>query len=157
MREAKKLANLNKDRLVIKIPLTIEGIQAISFLNQESVKTLATAVFTEGQAYVAACAGADFIAPYINRMENNGINSINVIQRIRKIYDMNNFKTQILAASFRNVEQVIRSLVSGAHCVTISYDILENLINNSLTDISIKKFDSDWEKLQKYSKMGSII
>ncbi|MGF7431909.1 transaldolase family protein [Thermoanaerobacterium thermosaccharolyticum] len=149
MIEANELLSFDSKRIGIKIPVTPDGIKAIQELKKGSVKTIATAVFTTSQAIVSAIAGADYIAPYINRMEQNGIDAIEVVKEIRSIYETNCLETKILAASFRNVEQVIRTIKAGAHSVTISYELFCDMFNNYLTDKSIKKFAEDWEEFNK--------
>ncbi|ADL69391.1 transaldolase family protein [Thermoanaerobacterium thermosaccharolyticum] len=153
MIEANELLSFDSKRIGIKIPVTPDGIKAIQELKKSSVKTLATAVFSTSQAIISAIAGADYIAPYINRMEQNGIDAIEVIKEIRNIYEMNCFETKILAASFRNVEQVIRTIKAGAHSVTISYELFCDMFNNYLTDKSIKKFAEDWVALNEKIKI----
>ncbi|TCW39510.1 transaldolase [Thermohydrogenium kirishiense] len=153
MIEANELLSFDSKRIGIKIPVTPDGIKAIQELKKSSVKTLATAVFSTSQAIISAIAGADYIAPYINRMEQNGIDAIEVIKEIRSIYEMNCFETKILAASFRNVEQVIRTIKAGTHSVTISYELFCDMFNNYLTDKSIKKFAEDWVALNENIKI----
>lgn len=151
--EANELLSFDSKRIGIKIPVTPDGVKAIQELKKNSVKTLATAVFSSSQAIISAIAGADYIAPYINRMEQNGIDAIEVIKEIRNIYEMNCIETKILAASFRNVEQVIRTIKAGAHSVTISYELFCDMFNNFLTDKSIKKFAEDWVALNEKIKI----
>jgi TalC/MipB family fructose-6-phosphate aldolase len=152
MIEVRELLSFDSKRIGIKIPVTPDGIKAIQELKKSSVKTLATAVFNTSQAIISAIAGADYIAPYINRMEQNGIDAIETIREIRNIYEMNCIETKILAASFRNVEQIIRTIKAGAHSVTISYELFCDMFNNYLTDKSIKKFAEDWMALNERLK-----
>lgn len=147
MSEAQRLLEFDNKRIGIKIPVTPDGIKAIKELSDKSIKTIATAVFTTSQAVVSALAGADYIAPYINRMEQNEIDAINIIKEIRNIYEMNDMETKILAASFRNMEQIMRVIKAGAHAVTISYELFCEMLNNYLTEKSINKFKEDWKEL----------
>ena len=152
--EALEIYSIDKQRIGVKIPVNTAGIRTIKALkeNNKNIPILATAIFTAEQGLMAALAGADYIAPYINRMENNGINSGDVIEKIRKIYDDGNIQTKILAASFKNTHQVINVLARGAHLATISYDIFDAMINNKLAQDSINKFTSDWAELQDILK-----
>ncbi|EIV99427.1 transaldolase family protein [Thermoanaerobacter siderophilus] len=147
MSEVQSLLEFDNKRIGIKIPVTPDGIKAIKELSDKSIKTIATAVFTTSQAVVSALAGADYIAPYINRMEQNEIDAINIIKEIRNIYEMNNIETKILAASFRNMEQIMRVIKAGAQAVTISYELFCEMFNNYLTEKSINKFKEDWDEL----------
>lgn len=151
-KEALEIYNIDNSRIGIKIPVNTDGIKTMKALkdNNKKIPVLATAIFTVEQGLIAALSGADYIAPYINRMENNGINSGDVIEKIRKIYDDGEFSTKILAASFKNTHQVVEVLSRGAHSATISYDIFNAMINNKLAQDSINKFTTDWAELQKF-------
>lgn len=152
--EALEIYNIDKLRIGVKIPVNTAGIKTMKTLKEKNknIPILATAIFTAEQGLMAALAGADYIAPYINRMENNGINSGDVIEKIRKIYDDGKLPTKILAASFKNTHQVINVLARGAHSATISYDIFDAMINNKLAQDSVNKFTSDWAELQSILK-----
>ncbi|WP_296970452.1 fructose-6-phosphate aldolase [Tepidanaerobacter sp. EBM-38] len=144
-----KEANFIKDsiggNIYIKIPVIKEGIKAIKILKKKGFNITATAIFTPQQALVAALAGADFVAPYVNRLDNISGDGVNVIREIKKLFDIYKLNTKILAASFKNVEQVHKSSLEGAHAVTLSLEVLENLLYHPLTDSSIKTFIEDWE------------
>ncbi len=152
--EALEIYNIDTLRIGVKIPVNTDGIKTMKTLKEKNknIPILATAIFTAEQGLMAALAGADYIAPYINRMENNGINSGDVIEKIRKIYDDGKLPTKILAASFKNTHQVINVLARGAHSATISYDIFDAMINNKLAQDSVNKFTSDWAELQSILK-----
>ena len=152
--EALEIYNMDTLRIGVKIPVNTAGVKTMKALkdNNKDIPILATAIFTAEQGLMAALAGADYIAPYINRMENNGINSGDVIEKIRKIYDDGKLPTKILAASFKNTHQVINVLARGANSATISYDIFDAMINNKLAQDSVNKFTSDWAELQSILK-----
>lgn len=148
--EGIKIYNLNKERIGVKVPVNTAGIKTIKALKtyNKDIPILATAIFTCEQGLIAALAGADYIAPYINRMENNGLTPGVIIQKIRNIYDEGNLQTKILAASFKNTGQVVNILDQGAHGATVSYEVLHNMVNSKLADDSISAFQRDWLQLQ---------
>jgi TalC/MipB family fructose-6-phosphate aldolase len=147
--DALKILEFNTSRIALKVPAHLEGIEVIKKIKDEypQVKILATAIFSVDQAILAALAKSDFIAPYINRMENNNIDPYEVIKRTRKIYDDQGLETKILGASFKNTNQLINTFYAGAHTATISYDLYTNMANKDLALLSIKKFNEDAYKL----------
>lgn len=149
--DSKEILKLHQTRIALKIPANSEGLKAIKLLKSENpqVVILATAIFSVEQGFLSALAGCDFIAPYVNRMENNNINPYEVIRKTRKIFDDRNLPTQILAASFKNTNQVVDILAAGAHTATVPADILNSMLNKVLATASIKKFNQDWAELQK--------
>lgn len=133
------------DNFYIKIPVTREGYKAIPLLKQKGFKVTATAIFTQQQALVAAKAGADYVAPYVNRLDNISSHGIEVVS-----YIVNNIKTfdlptKVLAASFKTVDQVHRVSIAGCHSATIGYEILERLRSHPMTDMSVDNFTKDGE------------
>lgn len=139
------LALFQEERIALKIPAHLAGIEAIKQLKteREDVSILATAIYSTEQNVFAALAGADYVAPYINRMQNNRIDAYKVISETRKIYDNQQLPTKILAASFKNTGQIIDTLCHGAHSVTISYDLFESMANKELALGAIKQFNAD--------------
>jgi len=142
--EGKFISKLYKN-IYVKIPVIEHGFKAIKHLSSEGVKTTATAVFTAHQAVLAAKAGADYIAPYVNRLDNISGEGVKTVGDIVNIIDQYNFKSKVLAASFKNPQQVIDIIKQGVHSATISYEVLKNMIMHPLTDYSVDKFISDWE------------
>lgn len=132
----------------IKIPTVPEGLKAMRILHEEGYNITATAIYTPLQAYLAAKAGADYAAPYVNRIDNLGTNGIEVTRKIHDIFKNNNFKTEILAASFKNSLQVLELCEYGVGAATVAPDIIEGFINNT-TNISaaVKEFTNDFETL----------
>ncbi len=131
------------ENFYVKIPVTREGYKAIPILKQKGFNVTATAVFTQQQALVAAKAGADYIAPYVNRLDNISSHGIEVVS-----YIVNNIKTfglkaKVLAASFKTVDQVHRVSNSGCHAATINYEVLERLRSHPMTDTSVDSFTQD--------------
>ncbi len=145
IREAEYLNEKIGGNLYVKIPVVPEGIKAMKLLAGSGIKTTATAIFTPQQALMAASTGAEFVAPYINRLDNIGGDGPNIVSEIIQLFDLNRLETKVLAASFKNVEQVHRVMLSGAQSVTVALDIMEQLLYHPLTDLSVKQFVCDWE------------
>ncbi|WP_394237687.1 transaldolase family protein [Niallia oryzisoli] len=143
------LAYGNK-RIALKIPANIPGFQVINRLkNQNNAPIiLATAIFSVDQSLLCGLAGCDYIAPYVNRMANNNINPYEVVNKTRKIYDDRGFSTKILAASFKNTNQVVDIFTAGAHTATVSSDVLRSMASKELASASISGFNRDWYELQ---------
>ncbi len=133
------------ERVWIKIPVTSQGIKAIKQLNQDGIKTTATAIFTPQQALMAAKAGADFVAPYVNRLDNICADGCGVVAEIAQLIALHQLPSRILAASFKNVEQVHKASLCGAHAITAAPDIIDGLLQHPLTTHSVRQFTADWE------------
>lgn len=131
----------------IKIPVTPEGIKAMAILAQQGTRITATAVFTPQQALVAAKAGADFVAPYVNRLDDLVVDGSRVVREIKQIFTEYSLKTRILAASFRNIEQVHRVCLSGADAVTISPELYWKMLFHPLTQRSVEEFERNWKAI----------
>ncbi|HBJ2608207.1 fructose-6-phosphate aldolase [Clostridium botulinum] len=131
--------------LYIKIPVTEQGIKAMKKLSKEGYKITATAIFTAQQALMAAKAGAEFIAPYVNRIDNLMGDGIKVVSDIVNIFETYNINSKVLAASFKNTEQIHNACLKGAHSVTVNADLINQLIYHPLTDLSVDNFVKDWE------------
>lgn len=137
----------NKSKTFIKIPTTPEGLKAIRILSKEGYKITATAIYNPLQAYLAAKSGADYAAPYINRIDNLGTNGITAARIMQDIFVSSGYKTCILAASFKNSLQVQELCESGIRAVTIAPDIIEGLIKHPCVDSADETFISDFEGL----------
>ncbi|NLW59636.1 MAG: fructose-6-phosphate aldolase [Firmicutes bacterium] len=131
----------------LKVPVTPEGIKAIMMLAQNGARVTATAVFTPQQALVAAKAGADFVAPYINRLDDLVVDGSKVVREIKQVFTQYSLKTRVLAASFRNIEQVHRVCLAGADAVTISPELYWKMLFHPLTERSVEQFARDWDAL----------
>lgn len=138
----KKYFNLG-DNYYAKVPVTAEGYKAMPILKKEGIKVTATAIFTQLQALVAARAGADFVAPYVNRLDNIVSHGIEVVGTIVENIKTYGLPTQVLAASFKTVDQVHRVSNLGCHSATISYELLERLKSHPMTDMSVDAFTED--------------
>jgi fructose-6-phosphate aldolase 2 len=139
---------LNKEiggSLYVKIPVTAEGIEAIKKLKVQKVKTLATTVYTPMQAFLAAKAGAEYVAPYVNRIDNLGGNGVQVVAEIIKMFERHRLSCKVLAASFKNVQQVHHVCLEGTHGITAAPDIINGLIIHPSTQLNVKQFRDEWK------------
>jgi transaldolase len=148
MREAHDLAKIHKN-IVVKVPLTKEGLQATRSLKEEGIRTNVTLCFSPNQALLAAKAGAYFISPFVGRLDDISTSGMELIEQIVTIYQNYGFDTQVLVASIRHPLHVVESALIGADAATIPYSVLLQLIKHPLTDIGIERFLSDWKKLKK--------
>ena len=145
VKEALYLTSKIGGNLSIKIPVTEQGIKAIKLLKKEGIRTTATAIFTADQALMAAVAGATYLAPYINRIDNISGNGVQVAREICTMIDHYQLDAKILAASFKNVQQVHEVALAGVHSITVNGELLDELITHPLTDVGTEKFIKDWE------------
>lgn len=146
--EGRKLAKIHKN-VVVKVPLTRDGIRACSRLSKDGIRVNVTLVFTAAQALLAAKAGAYIVSPFVGRLDDIGIDGMQVIEQIVQIFDNYGYKTQILAASLRMPNHVIASAMAGAHIGTMPFKILDQLFNHPLTDRGLEQFLKDWDKAFK--------
>ena len=147
IKEAHEFVNWSP-HAVIKVPMTEEGMKAVSQLSKEGIKTNVTLVFSANQALLAAIAGATYISPFVGRLDDIGEEGMNLIEEIREVYDNYFFDTQILAASIRHPRHVTQSARLGADVATIPYKVLKQMFKHPLTDNGIEKFLNDWKKHQ---------
>ena len=146
--EAHELIKLAKN-IVVKIPLTKEGLKAVKILSAEGIKTNVTLCFSPTQALLAAKAGATYISPFIGRLDDIAQEGIALIRDIKKIYENYGFKTQIIVASVRNPMHVVNAALIGADIATIPYAVIEQLIKHPLTDTGLSRFLEDYKKIPK--------
>lgn len=145
--EAERITAILGKETFIKIPVTREGVKAIKTLAAEGYKITATAIYTPMQAYLAAKAGADYAAPYVNRIDNLGANGIESAMMIHDIFVAGGFKTEVLAASFKNSQQVQALAAYGIGSATAAPDIIEGLIANPTVTAAVEAFKKDFEGL----------
>ena len=145
--EAKLLKEKLGGDFYVKIPISEEGLKATMLLNDSDVKVTMTAIFTPAQALLAAKAGASFVAPYVNRLDNILGDGTSVVADIVDQFKVHGLDTKVLAASFKNAEQVHRCALTGCHSVTVSADILKILISHPMTDVSISGVKKDWKEV----------
>lgn len=148
IKEARKIATWAKN-IVIKIPMTMEGLKAVNVLSKEGIKTNVTLVFSVSQGLMAIKAGATFISPFVGRLEDIGSDPFALIADLRDIIDFYGFDTQIIAASIRNKTHVEKVAKVGAHIATIPEGIFEKMSEHPLTTKGIETFTKDWEKFKK--------
>jgi fructose-6-phosphate aldolase 2 len=145
VKEAEYLTEAIGGNLYIKIPVIPEGIKAMKILKKKGIKITATAIFTAQQALMAAVAGAEFVAPYVNRIDNISGNGAEVVAQIVHLFKIHDIGAKVLAASFKNVQQVHDVALAGGQSVTVSAEIMDALLSHPLTDSSISKFATDWQ------------
>jgi len=148
VKEARDLSKIHKN-IVIKIPMTTEGLKATKVLSKEGIKTNVTLVFSANQALMAAKAGAAYVSPFIGRLDDIGHDGMLLIEDIVDIFENYSFKTEIIVASIRHPMHVTQAALLGANIATIPYDVMEKMSKHSLTDAGIKKFLEDWQKVPK--------
>lgn len=146
--EGMELAKIH-DNVVIKVPMTEQGLIAVKRFTAEGVKTNVTLVFSPLQALLVAKAGATMCSPFVGRLDDLSTDGMNVIDEIRTIYDNYNFTTEILVASIRHPIHVLESAKIGADIVTCPYKVMQQLTKHPLTDAGIQSFLKDWEKVPK--------
>ena len=145
--EAEELVKIHPN-IVIKIPMTTEGLAAVKVLSAKQIKTNVTLVFSANQALLAALAGADFVSPFVGRLDDIGHDGMELVRDIVQIFEVHDFETQIIAASIRHPIHVIEAAKSGAHIATIPFKVITQMTKHSLTDIGIEKFLADWENVK---------
>ncbi|GEB11603.1 putative transaldolase [Streptococcus equinus] len=136
------------DNIVVKIPMTMEGLKAVNVLSKEHIKTNVTLIFTVSQGLMAIKAGATFISPFVGRLEDIGTDAYELISDLRDIIDFYDFDTEIIAASIRNRAQVEGVAECGAHIATIPAPLFDKMAQHSLTDNGLKQFMADWKAFQ---------
>ena len=146
--QARDLAKIH-DNVVIKIPMTADGMQAVKSLSAEGIRTNVTLVFSANQALLAAKCGASFVSPFVGRIDDAGGDGMDVVADIVDIYANYGFTTEIIVASVRHPHHVLDSALLGADIATVPYAVLQKLFNHPLTDVGIDRFLKDWEKVPK--------
>lgn len=141
----------------IKIPVSPEGLKATMILSKMGIKVTMTAIFTQQQALIAAKAGATYVAPYINRLDSIVSDGVHVVEEIVQMFRAHNLSTKVLAASFKNAEQIHKVAMVGGHAVTISPDLFEKLVYHPLTLYAIDDFDADWQGVYGEKKILELL
>lgn len=157
VREAEMVREVVGGDFYIKIPITSEGLKATEICKYKGIGVTMTAIFTQQQAMMAASAGADFVAPYINRLDNIVSDGVHVVDEIVSMFNMHKSQTKVLAASFKTVEQVHKVCLTGAHSVTINPDLFDMLIYHPLTYYAIDDFDKDWEGVYGEKRIPELL
>lgn len=149
--EGRRIAGI-ADNVVVKVPLIKDGIKAIKTFSEEGIKTNCTLCFSATQALIAAKAGATYISPFIGRLDDISTDGMELIADIRLIYDNYGLETEILAASIRHPMHLLESARMGADVATMPLKVIDQLLKHPLTDIGLKNFLADWDKLQESLK-----
>ncbi len=146
--EGEKLASLSKN-IVVKIPMTEDGLKAVKALAKRKIKTNVTLIFNPNQALLAARAGATYVSPFLGRLDDIGHDGLQLITQIAEIFAVHDIETEIIAASIRHPLHVTEAARRGSHIATIPYKVFKQLLQHPLTDLGIQKFLADWEGMQK--------
>ncbi|WP_227938381.1 transaldolase family protein [Alkalihalobacillus deserti] len=144
--EAKRIISEIDENVYIKVPAIKEGYKALKELHHLGINTLATAIFTAQQALMAARCGANYVAPYVNRIDNVSGDGIKVVSEIVELFNTHQLKTEVMAASFKNVNQVHKCSLVGAQFITASPDVIEELHSHPSSEISVNQFTKDWQE-----------
>ncbi|MGL5434971.1 MAG: fructose-6-phosphate aldolase [Lachnospiraceae bacterium] len=145
IKDGREIAAIHPN-MVVKIPMTADGLKAVKVLTAENIKTNVTLVFTAAQALLAASAGATYVSPFLGRLDDISMPGIDLVSEIAEIFSVQNIKTEIIAASIRNPIHVIDCARAGADIATIPYSVIEQMIKHPLTDQGIEKFQKDYEQ-----------
>ena len=146
--EGRELSGLHPN-IVVKIPMTTDGLKAVGVLSSEGIATNVTLVFTSMQALMAAKAGATYVSPFVGRLDDLSADGMEVVEQIVSIYNNYGFQTEVIVASIRNPLHVLESALIGADIATIPYAVIRNLASHPLTDKGIEAFLADWDKHRK--------
>lgn len=146
--EAKKLAKIHKN-VVVKIPMTEDGLKAVEILSKQGIKTNVTLIFSANQALLAAKAGASYVSPFIGRLDDIGQDGMDLVEEIIQIFDNFEFETEVLVASIRHAIHVKQAAMLGADVATIPYAVIKQMFRHSLTDSGLQRFLEDWKKVPK--------
>lgn len=146
--EALNLAKIHKN-IIIKIPMTLEGLKAVKILSAQGIKTNVTLIFSSAQALLAARAGATYVSPFVGRLDDINTDGINLIEEIADIFDLHEIDTEIIAASIRSPLHVSMAARAGSHIATVPYSVIVQMAKHPLTDAGIERFLKDWENVAK--------
>jgi transaldolase len=147
IKEGRELARIHKN-IVIKIPITKEGLKAIKQLESEGIHVNVTLIFSATQALLAAKAGASFVSPFVGRIDDISYWGMDLVRDMATIFKNYDFKTEIIVASVRSPLHVVEAALTGAHIATIPFNVIEQLVKHPLTDLGIERFLADWEKVK---------
>lgn len=143
--EARALAALHEN-IVVKIPMTLEGLKAVKELAKRGIKVNVTLVFSPTQALLAAKAGASYVSPFVGRIDDRSGDGMEVVSQILQIYDNYDFPTEVIVASVRHPRHVLEAALLGADIATVPFDVLKRLFEHPLTDLGLEAFRTDWER-----------
>ncbi|MDE7310893.1 MAG: fructose-6-phosphate aldolase [Eubacterium sp.] len=143
--EGREIAKIHPN-MVVKIPMTVEGLKAVKQLSKEGIKTNVTLIFNANQALLAARAGATYVSPFLGRLDDISVPGVDLIRTIADIFALHDIETEIIAASIRNPIHIIDCALAGAHIATVPYNVIESMTKHPLTDAGIEKFIQDSSK-----------
>ena len=143
IREGREIAKIHPN-MVVKIPMTVEGLKAVKVLSSEGIKTNVTLIFTSNQALIAARAGATYVSPFLGRLDDISVRSVDLVAEIAEIFAVAGIETEIIAASVRNPMHITDCALAGADIATVPYKVIEQMTHHPLTDAGIKKFREDY-------------
>lgn len=149
IKEAESLSKLGPN-IVVKIPMTEEGLRAVKQLSKNGIKTNVTLIFSPTQALLAAKAGATYVSPFVGRLDDISHTGMSLVDDIVTIFENYMFRTEVIVASIRNPLHVLEAARMGAHIATIPYSVITQIIKHPLTDIGIERFLKDWQKVKGY-------
>jgi len=149
--QALELAKINNSdpKITIKLPMTLEGLEACRFLSKKGIKTNVTLIFTVNQALLAARAGATYVSPFLGRLDDISEDGVQLVTKVAELFRVHNLETQIIAASVRHPDHVTRVALAGAHIATVPYKVIGQIAKHPLTDQGIAKFAADWKNAVK--------
>ena len=154
--EGKELAKIAPN-VVVKVPMTTEGLKAVKAFSDLGIRTNVTLVFSAVQALLAARAGATYVSPFLGRLDDIGHNGMDLIRQIAEIFAIHGIETEIIAASVRHSVHVTDAALNGAHIATIPANVIASLVKHPLTDQGIEKFLADWEKPKRNNRKSRIL
>ncbi|BCN29339.1 fructose-6-phosphate aldolase [Anaeromicropila herbilytica] len=144
IKEGREIAAIHPN-MIVKIPMTVEGLKAVKVLAAEGIKTNVTLIFTANQALLAARAGATYVSPFLGRLDDIGVRGVDLISDIANIFSVSGIESEIIAASVRNPIHVMDCALAGADIATVPYDVIVQMTKHPLTDSGIKKFQEDYK------------
>lgn len=142
--EGRKISKIHPN-MIVKIPMTVEGLKAVKVLSKEGVKTNVTLIFSANQALLAANAGATYVSPFLGRIDDISMIGMDLVRDIAEIFSIHGIETEIIAASVRNPIHVIEAAKAGADIATVPYNLVMQMVKHPLTDQGLEKFKADWE------------
>ncbi len=155
--EGLRLREMMGENFYLKIPVSPEGLKATMALKEQGVGITMTAIFTQQQALIGAKAGADFVAPYVNRLDNIVSDGVHVVSEIVNLFKVHNVNSKVLAASFKTAEQVHKIAMVGTHSITINPELFEQLVYHPLTLYAVDDFEADWSSVYGNQKIIDMI
>ena len=143
IKEGREIAAIHKN-MIVKIPMTVEGLKAVKVLAREGIKTNVTLIFSANQALLAANAGATYVSPFLGRVDDISMDGMELVRTIAEIFEVHGINTEIIAASVRHPIHVIEAARAGAHIATVPYALVMQIVKHPLTDAGLEKFKADW-------------